>query len=367
MIIIVIIFMLFLLFLFIMMSFYYYKLIKRFISFMNKEKLLKKYKKLFILLSIIFTLLSFIVFNMIGIFFMHFLFISLLVDLIYLCLKRFIKNKKIVSIYKSSLIPFLLTIIVLLYGVFNIKNIVETNYTIYTDKEIGEELEILFIADSHYGDVFKKKELNKVKKRLDNVDADIVIIGGDVVDEATSKEDMEYIFSVFGDIKNKYGIYYVYGNHDRQLYSNKPRYSEMELINTIKKNNINILDDSYIAFKDNFVIAGRDDFSVGRSSLKEVLKDVSKDDYLIMVDHQPLNYDENVENDVDLIVSGHTHGGQIFPVELFIKLLHTADLSYGYKDYKGLDAIVTSGLVGWGYPIRTSHHSEYVVINIKEK
>ena len=367
MLILVIIFMLFLLFLFVMMSFYYYKLIKRFLSFINKEKLLKKYKKLFILLSIIFMLLSFNLFNMIGLFFMHFIFISLLVDLIYLCVKKIIKNKKIISLYNSSLVPLLITILVIIYGLFNIRNIIETRYTIYTDKNIDEELEILFIADSHYGDVFKKEELHNIKKRLDKVNADIVIIGGDVVDEATSKKDMEYIFSVFGDIKNKYGIYYVYGNHDRQLYSNRPRYKETELIDTIKRNNINILDDNYISFKDNFVIAGRDDFSVGRDSLKNVLKDVSKDDYLIVVDHQPLNYDENVENNVDLIVSGHTHGGQIFPVELFIKLLHTADLSYGYKDYKGLDAIVTSGLVGWGYPIRTSRHSEYVVINIKEK
>lgn len=347
--------------------FYYYKLIKRFLSFIGKEKLLKKHKKLFILLSIIFMLLSFNLFNMIGLFFMHFIFLSLLIDLIYLCVKKIIKNKKIISLYNSSLIPLLLTILVMIYGLFNIRNIIETRYTIYTDKNIGEELEILFIADSHFGDVFKKEELNKVKKRLDKVNADIVIIGGDIVDESTSKKDMEYIFSVFGDIKNKSGIYYVYGNHDRQLYSNKPKYSEIELIDTIKKNNINILDDNYISFKDNFIIAGRDDFSVGRDSLNNVLKNVSKDDYLIVVDHQPLNYDENVKNNVDLIVSGHTHGGQIFPVELFIKLLHTADLSYGYKDYKGLDAVVTSGLVGWGYPIRTSHHSEYVVISIKEK
>lgn len=347
--------------------FYYYKLIKRFLSFIDKEKLLKKYKKLLILLSIIFTLLSFNLFNMTGLFFMHFIFISLFIDLIYLCFKKIIKNKKIISLYKSSLIPLLLTIILIGYGFFNIRNIIETRYTVYTDKEIGKDLEILFIADSHYGDVFKEEELSKVKKRLDKVDADIVIIGGDVVDESTSKKDMEYIFSVFGDIKNKYGIYYVYGNHDRQNYSSSPRYSTDELMAVIEENNINILKDSYIELNNNVVIAGREDFSVGRAGLKEVLKDVSIDDYLIMVDHQPLNYDENVLNNVDLIVSGHTHGGQIFPVELFIKLLHTADLSYGYEDYHGLDAIVTSGLVGWGYPIRTSRHSEYVVINVKEK
>jgi len=363
----VILIILFLVLLFVAFSFYYYKFIKRFLSFINKEKMLKKNKKLYILLSIIFTLLSFNLFNMIGLFFMHFIFISLLIDLIYLCFKKVIKNKKIISLYKSSLIPLLLTIILIVYGFFNIRNIIETRYTIYTDKKIGEDLEILFIADSHYGDVFKKKELMNVKKRLDSVDADIVILGGDIIDEETSKKDMEYIFSVFGDIKNKYGVYYVYGNHDRQLYSSKHNYNEIDLVRVIEKNNINILKDNYAVVKDNLVIAGREDYSVGREKLNRFLKSVSKDDYLIMVDHQPLDYDENVLNNVDLIVSGHTHGGQIFPVELFIKLLHTADLSYGYKNYKGMDAIVTSGLVGWGFPVRTSRHSEYVVINIIER
>ena len=93
--------------------FYYYKLIKRFLSFIGKEKLLKKHKKLFILLSIIFMLLSFNLFNMVGLFFMHFIFISLLIDLIYLCVKKIIKNKKIISLYNSSLIPLLLTILVI--------------------------------------------------------------------------------------------------------------------------------------------------------------------------------------------------------------------------------------------------------------
>ena len=176
---------------------------------------------------------------------------------------------------------------------------------------------------------------------------------------------MEFVFEIFGNIKNKNGIYFVYGNHDRQTYSNKSKYNEEDLTRTLDKNNINILKDNYYRLSNNIVIAGREDFSFGREKIRDILNDIKKEDFIIMVDHQHLNYDENVENNIDLIVSGHTHGGQIFPVEIFIKLFRTADLSYGYKNYKGMNAIVTSGLVGWGFPVRTSRHSEYVVINIE--
>ena len=361
---ILILILLLLIILFVLFSFYYYKLINRFFSFIKKEKVLKKNNKLFILFSIILTLLSFNLFNISGLFFMYFIFISLIIDLIYLCLKKVIKNKRFISLYNSLLLPFVITILVLIYGMFNIRNVVETKYNIESDKDINNT-KILFIADSHYGKVFKKDDLLKVKKKLDSVDADIVIIGGDVVDEGTSKEEMEFLFEVFGDIKNKDGIYFVYGNHDRQTYSNKRKYNENDIAKSLDENNIKVLKDNYYRIDDNFIIAGREDFSYGREKLSDVLKDVDKDDYIIMVDHQPLDYDENVDNNVDLIVSGHTHGGQIFPVEVFIKLFHTADLSYGYKNYNGMDAIVTSGLVGWGFPVRTSRNSEYVVINIK--
>ena len=66
----------------------------------------------------------------------------------------------------------------------------------------------------------------------------------------------------------------------------------------------------------------------------------------------------------DMILSGHTHAGQIWPVGLFVSLFHFDELNYGEQKQGNLDAIVTSGIAGWGYPIRTEKHSEYVVVNL---
>lgn len=356
---------LFLILLVVGMSFYYFKLIKRVLLVLDKD--INKYKKLYILLGIIFSLISINLFTTIGIFFMHFVVVSLFIDLIYWLIKRLVTKEWIVNIYRSCLIPLGLTLVILVYGFFNIRNIIEMKYTIYTDKVLEEDLRILFISDSHYGDILKSDRLEAVKERFDAVNADIVVLGGDIVDEGTSKEDMEYIFSVLGKINSKYGIYYVYGNHDRQQYRLDAYYSNEELEKTILENNIVIINDNYVNVTDNIVLLGREDYSFKRKKISEFNSDVDNNDYLIMIDHQPVKYAENVDEGIDLIMSGHTHGGQIFPIEFFINLLHTADLAYGYKNVEGMDAIVSSGLVGWGYPIRTSRNSEYVVIDIKEK
>ena len=360
----VILFLLLILVLMIVFSYYYFYLIKR-TYLIFKKNISKNKKKIFIFLGIVLSIFSLNFFSLIGLFLIHFILVSLFIDLLYFFIKFFLINDLILKIRNSNIVPVCIVLLLFIYGFFNIRNIVETKYVIYTDKNIEEDIRILLITDSHYGKIFNKSRLDDLKKRLDIVDADVVILGGDIVDEGTSKQEMEYVFGVFGNIKNKYGVYFVYGNHDKQSYVRNKKYGYEELEKTIFNNSIKILNDSYISITDDIVIIGRNDYSMGRSEINSYL-DVSLDSYLIMVDHQPVDFSENLDFGIDLIVSGHTHGGQIFPIEFFINLFNTADLSYGYKKIDSLNAIVSSGVAGWGYPIRTSHHSEYVVIDIKK-
>ena len=178
---------------------------------------------------------------------------------------------------------------------------------------------------------------------------------------------MQEVFRILGGITNNYGIYYVYGNHDRQPYTQNRSFTDEELEHAITENGIVILEDEYVEIRDELVIAGRGDAAWGnvskRASTEEVLDGIDREKYIILADHQPVEAEENGRQGVDLEISGHTHAGQVWPVGVLSELAGV--LNYGEYQKGDCKVIVSSGFTGWGYPIRTEAHCEYVVINIE--
>ena len=275
------------------------------------------------------------------------------------------------KIYGSVIIPIVVTTVLMVYGYINMHNVVETDYTVYTHKEIREEgYRIALVADVHFGVSLDLDELKEKCQEINDKDVDIVILCGDIVDENTSKEDMKAVFKALSAIESTYGTFYVYGNHDRQLYRTDREYTEEELANTIKENGITILQDETYAINDEFVIAGREDNSYKvvkeRMALDELLENVDKTSFILTLDHQPKEYEENGQAGTDLLLSGHTHGGQIWPAQFLFEIAKFDDAVYGLTQIDDdTQAIVTSGFAGWGYPIKTAAPAEYVIIDIK--
>lgn len=84
----------------------------------------------------------------------------------------------------------------------------------------------------------------------------------------------------------------------------------------------------------------------------------------MLLDHQPGKLKENEEAGFDLQISGHTHAGQIWPTGPLMELMGINEINYGHRRLNTLDVIVSSGIAGWGYPVRTGGHSEYVMIHL---
>ena len=93
------------------------------------------------------------------------------------------------------------------------------------------------------------------------------------------------------------------------------------------------------------------------------MEKVDRNDFLLLIDHKPLELDVNADLGYDLQLSGHTHGGQIFPTGLFTKLFGNG-MNYGYEKIKDFQVIVSSGMGGWAYPFRTGSNSEFLVVDI---
>ena len=87
---------------------------------------------------------------------------------------------------------------------------------------------------------------------------------------------------------------------------------------------------------------------------------------MIVLDHQPVEYDKEADTKVDLVLNGHTHGGQLFPFNQVGKWIKANDLVYGHEKRKNTDFIVTSGISDWAIKFKTGTKSEFVIINIKK-
>ena len=100
--------------------------------------------------------------------------------------------------------------------------------------------------------------------------------------------------------------------------------------------------------------------------MEELLEGLDTDRYTVVLDHQPHDYANQEKSGVDLVLSGHTHGGWLFPVNALPELTGTDDKVYGHEKRANTDFIVTSGISEWALKFKTGTVSEYVVIDITD-
>ena len=272
-------------------------------------------------------------------------------------------------VYRTGAAAFLLTFAVVCYGKYNMHHIVRTEYDVNVNKPLAREYTIALIADVHAGLSLDPERLREIVVTIEEDSPDFVILCGDVVDELSTTQQMSDAFAVLGTFHTRLGTYYVYGNHDKSRTGTDGRFTNMQLAETIRQNRIEILEDHAVLFNDDLVFVGRVDkmerSAGGGKSIEQILTGVDKSKVILVADHQPNDYEALRKAGCDLVVSGHTHGGQIFPFGLFSELIRANDMTYGYQKFGNLHAIVTSGLAGWGFDMRTEHHSEYVIIHLR--
>jgi predicted MPP superfamily phosphohydrolase len=129
-----------------------------------------------------------------------------------------------------------------------------------------------------------------------------------------------------------------------------------------------VLEDAVVEIANKFILVGRKDASdKDRVSVIEITKDLDQNKYIIILDHQPNDYDNEQKANVDLVLSGHTHGGQLIPLGFFGKLLGANDKVYGMEQRDNTTFIVNSGISDWSIKFKTGTKSEYGVIDIKKK
>ncbi len=250
-----------------------------------------------------------------------------------------------------------ITVVVLVAGYINYRHFRVEHVTIETDKPIeGGHMRLVAMSDVHLGRGTTRADLTRYVDVINSENPDIVVIVGDLIDNSilpVAKADMCREFEC---VTARYGIYMAAGNHEY--------ISGIEACrNYLKTTPIQLLSDSVAKPLNGVEIVCRDDRqNPRRARLDSLLVNSDKGHFMIVLDHQPNAIAESQKNGVDLHLSGHTHRGQIFPLNLLTD--HIFEQSHGYRKWGDTHAYVMTGLSLWGPPFRIGTHSELLVVDI---
>ncbi|MBQ5451357.1 MAG: metallophosphoesterase [Bacteroidales bacterium] len=267
-----------------------------------------------------------------------------------------------------SLSVCILTAVILIAGYFNAKFPV-TKYLKYeTSKNISQNFKFVLVSDVHLGMIHSDSYFERLKDKINAENPDFVVIAGDFFDGDPVPVINSNAGKILEEITTGCGIYAVNGNHE---WIGNADVAD----NFLKKHGVTVLRDSTARLPFGVTIVGREDRSVdsprgtriGRKPLKSIIENINREDFSILLDHQPpRHYEEEKDSGLDLGLSGHTHaGGQLWPLRIFTKRIYENDFGEIVKN--GSIFYTTSGYGTWGPPIRTSARPEIVVIEVEKK
>ena len=271
--------------------------------------------------------------------------------------------------YRSGAIAAVLCVLYLIAGWIAEHHVWQTDYTFTTQKAVGS-IRVVQITDSHLGTTFDAGKFSEYIEKINGLSPDVVVITGDFADDGTSREDMTGGCEALGRLKTKYGVYFVYGNHDRGYYSAARRgWSNEQMRSCLTENGVHVMEDDIALIDDRFYIVGRKDRSGGngRKPAAKLISELDRGKYIIMLDHQPHDFDAEAEAGADLVLCGHTHGGQFIPITHVGMMIGENDLNYGHERRRNTEFIVSSGISNWAFKFKTGCFSEYTVIDIEGK
>ena len=215
----------------------------------------------------------------------------------------------------------------------------------------------VWISDMHFGQVRGYGFAKKIADKIIKLNPDIVFIGGDLYDGMTA--DLDKFSEPFSLVKPPQGIYFVTGNHEE--IGDNAKYLE-----AVREANIIVLNNEMVNL-DGLQIIGVDYRDAkGQDNLKSILNllHINKNQPSILLKHEPFDIQAAQEAGVSLEVCGHTHQGQVFPINFINRLIYSGYNS-GFKKLGDMIVYISSGVGTWGPPMRVGSNPEILEITFK--
>ena len=303
----------------------------------------------------------------VGIFIYLFIFF-LLSDLFILLGKslKLIPVQKLQNIrFYARTIAVLLTLGTVSYGIYNGKQLKTVSYDIQLNRSLSGEMNIVFISDLHLGDVNSERRLESIVQGINSLNPDIVCIIGDIFnDDFYTIRDPGRASKLLRSINATYGVFASLGNHDggRTLPS---------MMDFLSRSNVKLLNCEHVIIDERLILIGRLDATpiggfgdMKRRDFSEILARIEAELPIVVMEHNPRHIDE-YDSEVDLILAGHTHRGQLFPGSLFTRAIFTVDYGHFQRDSGSPHVIVTQGAHTWLMPMRIGSNNEIASVIVR--
>ncbi len=254
---------------------------------------------------------------------------------------------------------FLLAIgIIMGVGIHNFNHTTVQSYQVDIPRKQAsvDEVTIAMAADLHLSSITRMDFLEQFVDQLNAIDADVVLLPGDILESSDGNSRLRAFERQMRRIKASYGVYAVEGNHEH--------YGSGEGLGFFERSDIRLLQDTVVRVDNAFYLVGRRDrHQRNRQSLGGLLQSAGDSLPTLVMDHQPYELGKVASQNVDIQFSGHTHHGQLFPINFITRAIYR--LSWGHQEIDGTHFFVTCGAQGWGPPVKTSSRSEIMKIKVQ--
>ena len=224
-----------------------------------------------------------------------------------------------------------------------------------------QDFKILMASDIHLGALIGDRREKHLLDIIRSQKPDLVLLCGDIVDGEIAPVLRKKLGRHIQEINTPMGVYAITGNHEYiGGIGNTLPY--------LKSVHIRMLMDETVTLPNGIQLVGRIDRAAGSGlqgpkPLAELLSGIDTLKPVIVMNHQPFNLQEAADAKVDLHLSGHTHNGQLWPVNFMTNIIF--ELSWGSLKKGVTNFYVSSGFGSWGPPVRIGNRPEVVVFNLK--
>ncbi len=264
-------------------------------------------------------------------------------------------------------------------GILHSSDLTVRKYDIQVAKDGGDRdsLRVVLLADLHMGYSVGEKRIANMAKLVNEQDADIILIAGDIFDNTVDGiDDPEAVKASLRSLKSRLGVYACWGNHDvdERLFSGfstkrlELTYRSEEMERFVSDCGIVMLSDEAKLIDDSFYVIGRRDYenagdgTKDRASLESLMDGLDTSRMVISLEHEPRFLQENADAGVDVMLCGHTHDGQFFPLNIAIRSAWENPAGLLKKD--DMYSIVTSGVGVYGPDMRIGTDADITVVDI---